>query len=74
MDLHRHLSLVREVAELASRELAIEQSLGGVSGAFGNLKLTFSLETRSGFDGRQASGRPSSAGCMCHVVTCRAVP
>ncbi|MEW5300897.1 MAG: hypothetical protein WDW36_003791 [Sanguina aurantia] len=54
LDMHHHASLVRDAAELASRELAIEQSVSSVSDAFYAMLLVFAEDTASGFSGVHA--------------------
>lgn len=46
-----HIAVLRELSDLAARELVIEQALSNISTAFANLKLSFVPETESGING-----------------------
>lgn len=75
MGLHKHLSLVREVADLASRELVIEQSLDKIQQGFSSLMLVFVPFPESGFAGgghcccwlKKGGGQPGNMTYACFM-------
>ncbi|KAL6756410.1 dynein heavy chain, N-terminal region 2-domain-containing protein [Haematococcus lacustris] len=46
--MHRHVGVLRELADLAARELVIEQAVQTIADAFMALRITFAAETESG--------------------------
>lgn len=58
--MHRHVAVLRELADLAARELVIEQAVGNISSAFMALRIQFQAETESGISGALAASRAHS--------------
>ena len=48
--LQKHVALLRELADLAARELVIEQAIDTIRSSFMAFTLSFSLDKESGFD------------------------
>ncbi len=69
--MHRHVAVLRELADLAARELVIEQAVMNISTAFMALRIAFAQETESGLPGGDphmslnCSG-PWSLACIAH--------
>jgi hypothetical protein len=51
--MHKHVGMLRELADLAARELVIEQAVEGIQSSFMGCSLIFAPEETSGIPGRR---------------------
>ena len=51
--MHNHVGLLKELAELASREMVIEQAVDSVGAGFEGLKIIMTPSTVAGWQGRR---------------------
>jgi hypothetical protein len=60
--MNQHAGALRELADVATRELVIEQAVSAVSASFGALRIQFRPETDSGIQG-------TGSWCSCTHLT-----
>lgn len=58
--MHSHVGMIKELADVAARELVIEQAVEAIQAAFLSRTLAFSAETLTGI--------PGVCVCVCVVV------